>query len=813
MSFRSFRKPKKTVALVRKRWESDDDDDDDKDKDRDRDRDEDKDGFSATTAKECPLASQPKTVKGNSHALRALPLSSTTSLPATTTSHKARHAMFSFNDSEEVDDSQTHAFKIKKANPQTALAASSSQPAASASLSKNTSGLLEDSNRLAKHISYTPEILADLKRQQAALPRPMADADADTGETPPSSSWVTKVPNAKEIHAARLLREKRRVAASTLQDVAPSYISINESTVSRRYGESRILTEDQEIDGEEAFDDNKGDTIAFGTKTAQQVKDMSKREIQDDLNLAQAQDCDDDEIQQWELQQIVKGRGMELDIVGMGQALRKPPMSNDIHQGMFPDIVPIPSVPDIIAALDKDIACLTEVSNEHIAQLNSSLADMDASEQAITRMNSALKQSSERYDFFQRLSNFIVDLDEFLDAKMIVLESLERDMYSWRVLEAKNEKKAMLTKLLNLYSVFSGVSQLKDSMDVDDKADRIDSAPSRSLEEIITEHKHLFDDAKKQYRSISPIKDRFQAWKWEYPKDYNQAYGALSLAGVFELYVRYEHFGWNPFKTSVHFEDSVWHQELSSFGVSDEHTMDPNEPEAALLKKIAEKTIVPQLIAIIDTFDPFSADQTRLLTSMTSQLLDYIDKSSSVFKRLMDALVLTFKSALDTAADYACLPSQFVNVSDRQSAVVAKASWFGAHLQLILNFISFERYIGTERTLSIAISVGLDRVLLRALDGSLFFEDDLQLYEMVQSIINPQWIPANAVCTPPLLQELERVLIVNVCRPLSTAVTSGQAGDPTKTSALVQLAISVCLGIKSLDQASRLGKLLKKIKQ
>lgn len=58
--------------------------------------------------------------------------------------------------------------------------------------------------------------------------------------------------------------------------------------------------------------------------------------------------------------------------------------------------------------------------------------------------------------------------------------------------------------------------------------------------------RHMFDDAGDEFRSVRMIKQRFETWKAKYPKEYDEGYGALSMPGIFELFIRHELLHWKP---------------------------------------------------------------------------------------------------------------------------------------------------------------------------------------------------------------------------------------------------------------------------
>ena len=66
-----------------------------------------------------------------------------------------------------------------------------------------------------------------------------------------------------------------------------------------------------------------------------------------------------------------------------------------------------------------------------------------------------------------------------------------------------------------------------------------------------------FDDASKYFKKLHHVKERLDKWKLEYPKEYEQGYGAMSMAGIFDIYVRLELLNWSPFTVDFSFDMNV----------------------------------------------------------------------------------------------------------------------------------------------------------------------------------------------------------------------------------------------------------------
>lgn len=56
-----------------------------------------------------------------------------------------------------------------------------------------------------------------------------------------------------------------------------------------------------------------------------------------------------------------------------------------------------------------------------------------------------------------------------------------------------------------------------------------------------------------EFKSLTTVKNKFEAWKKDYYDDYQKAYGSLSLPGAFEFYIRTELVSWDPFSVRLQY--------------------------------------------------------------------------------------------------------------------------------------------------------------------------------------------------------------------------------------------------------------------
>jgi hypothetical protein len=176
----------------------------------------------------------------------------------------------------------------------------------------------------------------------------------------------------------------------------------------------------------------------------------------------------------------------------------------------------------------------------------------------------------------------------------------------------------------------------------------------RNIEDLKGEKLDCFKDASKQFRKMQMVKTRLETWKMQHPLEYDQGYGALSLTGIFDLYVRHELLDWCPFTKFSAFEQMVWHQELVDFGV--EQDFDPTDPDSKLLTNIVESTCIPRMIGLMDAFDISQKSHTLLAFKAIHAFLDYTNKQSSAMKDLLDCFQDRIQEGVDSLIDW--IPDQ-----------------------------------------------------------------------------------------------------------------------------------------------------------
>ncbi|KAJ3042031.1 hypothetical protein HDV00_008324 [Rhizophlyctis rosea] len=673
---------------------------------------------------------------------------------------------------------------------------------------------------------YSAESLRILKESQRTRPPTTKRTETPVNEV--FSSEFEAIPDAAAIHAARKRREELR-AAGISGDTATGFISLSGDKPEKIVeNESRLVTEDQEIDGEEAFDDYAGDTINFGGDAVKKEERRRKAEFEANLLEAQEEDVEDEEeeeLRQWELEQIRKGRSKKQN----DEPAPSEPPKPQVYR--IPNAISIPSSTNVSQRITNLVATKQNNHDANLAMLAHTKADLDTSVSAAAALEVDRKLSSERYTYYQELLQYIRELADFLDAKFPELETLETDYQD--ILNSAVE--VVHTRRLGLadndFSQIVGIegvapqsetgttallharqrrrharlrarqevaaSETPEGLSTDDELEPEDEADMQERK-VVTRNKssRLFEDAMEDFRSIILIKQRFETWKSRHSKDYENGFGSLSMPGVFELFVRQELLDWEPLQSPATFESMHWHKQLSNYGLRDMSDIDDDDPDTKLLIKIVEKSCIPRLRARIGSFVPWSGRQSKALRRVLGQLLDYTDTSSAPFQNLINAIETKFEDAVTGWTQRYVFHATAASRPSSEQSRLSRNRFFWTGFKLFQNMFTFKRYLSREALQQWAVSMLLDGCMLRSLEGSEDVED-VYKYEKILECIPNDWI-GDTYSVPDFLSGLEAQM-----KDSARRIAPVLSRDSDLTSRLTNLFVH----IKSFDQASRLDKL------
>lgn len=263
--------------------------------------------------------------------------------------------------------------------------------------------------------SYTKEHLSELRANTPAMPLSFQVQDNVIAEKFPStlgSGQISGIPDANAIHAAKKKREMLRQKSAFL-DYIPLDDGTDVDSLSEKKIESRLVREDDEIgDADEELGQYGDEKLPLGKKAEKEQQRLKKAGIKEMLMEVDFDD-EDDEIMQWEMEQIKKG-GHSLK-TSTNQSQSKKPILNI----SIPTVTSIKSISDVQTILEQKMNDLRYLHNTHQSELVQIQKNIDNLVKSSEQMENELQTTKKRYTYFQELKTFVDDLVEFLDAKVV----------------------------------------------------------------------------------------------------------------------------------------------------------------------------------------------------------------------------------------------------------------------------------------------------------------------------------------------------------------------------------------------------------
>ncbi|KAJ3412210.1 GC-rich sequence DNA-binding factor 2, partial [Chytridiales sp. JEL 0842] len=458
--------------------------------------------------------------------------------------------------------------------------------------------------------SYDAESLRQMARSQARLP---IRAEENTTETD-GFGMEGFIPDDSQILALKRHREKLR-NQSTHKQGNEDFISFTKPS---KY-ESRLVTEDQEIDGEEAFEDHEGDKISFGTSALKKsIQDRSQtiRNAIDEIN--EDFTADNEEID-WEMAQVRRT-----------VSINQPETTIKDFDGQIPDLVSLPSFEELFKEFDISISNIEALQTERENALNYCSSVIKKASENQQQFNLNISTVSVRYGFFQDMLTLTNSLSALQLDKIPTVESLQTDFICLhqRINEHLFQKDLDgIHKLVGEF-MFLNVDSLRDGSSEQLMSDNV----SNEVAEIEQRKSLLFTDVSKDYRSYKKLLQSFDQWRTQYESDFHRTYTALSLPAVVSLHIKKEIIGSNPF-SKIKIEDFKFHQTLCSEELND---LTFNSDDTPLLTRIVEKLYVPYVEKFVPSLNILSATHMDGCLFCLQDIDNYIDKSTKSFTAYLE---------------------------------------------------------------------------------------------------------------------------------------------------------------------------------
>ncbi|RMX62598.1 hypothetical protein DD238_007717 [Peronospora effusa] len=312
------------------------------------------------------------------------------------------------------------------------------------------------------------------------------------------------------------------------------------------------------------------------------------------------------------------------------------------------------SLGNVLGKLEKSVE-LTSLEDQlalrELARLEAETALMET---ALKQQQEELLTSSEEFEFFQEVEDFVKGLSFCLRAKVRVIIAMEEkivDERARRVKDKQQEEQHGIAQKVQYYlssgklqqADIVGLNQLNlhssgDDTDVssvhDSDTSRMQKYQSHFTESYVADPHHteedLFADAINEINSLERVYGRFQEWKAKFPQVYRDVYCELAQEKLLAPYVQAEMLHWDPLAVadeqiqlgkSWSLDDFAWfrilHQHLAELGDGSRKGENVDGP---ILYHIRDVLLGKVRTAISSYFDPYSSLQTRSLSLVLEEI-------------------------------------------------------------------------------------------------------------------------------------------------------------------------------------------------
>uniref|UniRef100_A0AAV1T5B2 GCF C-terminal domain-containing protein n=1 Tax=Peronospora matthiolae TaxID=2874970 RepID=A0AAV1T5B2_9STRA len=275
-------------------------------------------------------------------------------------------------------------------------------------------------------------------------------------------------------------------------------------------------------------------------------------------------------------------------------------------------------------------------------------------ETALVQQQEELRVSSEEFEYFQDVEDFVRGLSSCLRAKVPVIEAARNQVVQDRARRVKDKQKEEQCDVVEEMKWIIGSGKLdvgdimglnqlnlQSSKDVNaaspEHTVRFRKYQAHFIESYVTEVRpvedDLFGDAIDEFKSLERVYGRFQEWKAKFPQVYKDVFCELAQEKLFAPYVQAELLYWDPLGMTDaqpelgkawSLDDLTWYQVLRKHlpKSSNDDRNSGGHVDSVLLYQIRHVLLENVRVAVSSYYDPYSSLQVRSL----SLLLEEIDR-------------------------------------------------------------------------------------------------------------------------------------------------------------------------------------------
>ncbi|KAI8888210.1 GCFC-domain-containing protein [Backusella circina FSU 941] len=638
----------------------------------------------------------------------------------------------------------------------------------------------------AKVSLYDADSLERLRANTAALPASLKvqDDDALLREKFPTQMNATieggtSIPDSSAILAAKKKREQLRKNLNIIEE-GEDFISLNENEEESGAG-SRLIREEDDIadDGEAEFEKYVGEGFTLNKKSAKQQAQQHRESVREMIDDAQDDNEGEEDMERWE-EDMMKFGGAKTKESKYDPYARPP----NYRPAQVPAPSSIPTLSDMMNRLNVRSKEIKYTKEQEEGQITEKRTTIQTCKTTLNDIDNEMIRAKDRYEYFQQLLQYIDDLGEFADTKYPELEKLEQDAHNLiskrsqiaiarrrqdalddlalfmdipafimngadtpmdefgRTEELRNseparhrrraERKQRQSRQATIADLTGDDERIREEgLWTDDELEEESDARDAGLEEIQTVGvEGMMEEVGDAFKTLSSVKDRFEAWKTAYFDDYQKAYGSLSLPTAFDFYIRMELVTYDPFSSPYDFDQMEWHRILSQYGVTDQD----QDPDIEMLNKIVSKTMVTKIKSLLDCLDGASSRDMKYGAYTMEQVSYYVDTNDTVYKDLALDIVNVIETQIMHFAEI--VESSTLNISNAPTpeALEAKQRFIWSQCKYIKTLTHWRRHLPKAYLDSLGDNI-MNRIIMPLLRVDLY-PREREMQEEVLSLLS-----------------------------------------------------------------------------
>ncbi|XP_036189889.1 GC-rich sequence DNA-binding factor 2 isoform X3 [Myotis myotis] len=563
-------------------------------------------------------------------------------------------------------------------------------------------------------------------------------------------SSIVNIPDAAFIQAARRKRELARAQED--------YISLDVKHISTIADTKKDSDEDPESEP-----DDHERRIPFTLKPQTLRQRMAEETTTGNETSEESQEDENQDI--WEQQQmrkavkIIKGRNIDLSHSSEFQTVKK--FDTSIS---FPPV----NLEIIKKQLNSRLTLLQDTHRSHQREYEKYVEDVKSSKNAIQNLENSSNQAL-NFKFYKSMKIYVDNLIDCLNEKIINIQEIESSMHALLLKQAMTFMKRRQDELKHESTYLQQLSRKAEtstngSLAIDEKTqwileeiesrraqrrqaralsgncdhqegtssdDELSSADmadfQKSQDDILQDHKKIFEDVHDDFCNIQNILLKFQQWREKFPDSYYEAFIGLCIPKLLNPLIRVQLIDWNPLKfDSIGLKQMPWFTSIEKFiDNSMEDSKKEDSSDKKILSSVINKTIIPRLIDFVEfIWDPLSTSQTTSLIAHCRMILEEHSTCENEVSKgkqdLLKSIVSRMKKAIEDDVYIPLYPKSAVeNKTSPHSKFQERQFW--SALKLFRNILFWNGLLPDDTLKELGLGKLLNRyliiVLLNAVPG------------------------------------------------------------------------------------------------